>query len=163
MSVDSPGRILGIMGRGAVVALAPSGMTPNGNVEWQLAGRKPRLSGDGEQPGDSLSYRPFFERGVWGGAPNRLPTSEDGGQKESASLCEALGKKLRKRPANHSSNLSTTVHTSHMEPKKPERAVWIFLAVFLGVAWAAIVFLAVEVTNTVVAMLKYVVDLAQLY
>lgn len=55
------------------------------------------------------------------------------------------------------------MHTSHMEPKKPERAVWIFLAVFLGVAWAAIVFLAVEVTNTVVAMLKYVVDLAQLY
>ena len=50
-----------------------------------------------------------------------------------------------------------------MEPKKPERVVWIFLAVFLGVAWAAIVFLAIEVSNTIVAMLKYVVDLAQLY
>jgi hypothetical protein len=50
-----------------------------------------------------------------------------------------------------------------MEPHKPERAVWIFLAVFLTAAWAAIVFLAVMVTETVVAMLEYVVDLAQLY
>ena len=50
-----------------------------------------------------------------------------------------------------------------MDPKAPARAVWIFLAVFLALAWAAIVFLAVMVTETVVAMLEYVVDLAQLY
>jgi len=50
-----------------------------------------------------------------------------------------------------------------MEPKKPERVVWIFLAVFLAAAWIALISLAVVVTNTVVAMLEYVVDLAQLY
>jgi len=50
-----------------------------------------------------------------------------------------------------------------MDPKKPEKAVWIFLAVFLAAAWISLVWLAVIVTETVVAMLRYVVDLAQLY
>lgn len=50
-----------------------------------------------------------------------------------------------------------------MEPTKPARAVWIFLAVFFAAAWVALIYLAVVVTETVVAMLKYVVDLAQLY
>jgi hypothetical protein len=70
---------------------------------------------------------------------------------------------MRKRPANPTSNLSTGIHTCHMDPKSPARSVWIFLAVFLAAAWAAIVILAILVTNTVVAMLEYVVDLAQLY
>lgn len=50
-----------------------------------------------------------------------------------------------------------------MNPKAPEKAVWIFLAVFLAVAWIALIWLAVVVTDTVVAMLEYVVELAQLY
>jgi hypothetical protein len=50
-----------------------------------------------------------------------------------------------------------------MEPKKPERAVWIFLAVFLSSAYAAIVYLGIEVGKATLAMLRYVVDLAQLY
>lgn len=50
-----------------------------------------------------------------------------------------------------------------MKPKAPERAVWIFLAVFLALAWAAIVFLAIQVSETILAMLEYVVELAQLY
>ena len=50
-----------------------------------------------------------------------------------------------------------------MNPKNPARAVWIFLAVFLAVAWAALIWLAVIVTDTVVAMLEYVVKLADLY
>lgn len=50
-----------------------------------------------------------------------------------------------------------------MNPKNPARSVWIFLAVFLVAAWAALIVLAMMVTNTVVAMLQYVVDLAQLY
>lgn len=50
-----------------------------------------------------------------------------------------------------------------MEPSKPARSVWIFLAVLLAAAWIALVWLAVIVTETVVAMLEYVVDLAQLY
>ena len=48
------------------------------------------------------------------------------------------------RPLMHSR------HTGHMDPKTPTRSVWIFLAIFLALAWAAIVFLAVMVTETVV-------------
>lgn len=50
-----------------------------------------------------------------------------------------------------------------MKPSPPARSVWIFLLVFLAAAWVAIIWLAIAVSNTVVAMLKYVVDLAQLY
>lgn len=50
-----------------------------------------------------------------------------------------------------------------MSTPQPARSVWIFLLVFLAVAWGAIIWLAIMVSNTVVAMLKYVVDLAQLY
>lgn len=50
-----------------------------------------------------------------------------------------------------------------MDTKKPERAVWIFLLVFLLAAWSAIIWLAVEVSTTTLAMIKYVVELAQLY
>lgn len=50
-----------------------------------------------------------------------------------------------------------------MEPKNPARSVWVFLLVFLVAAWIALVYLAVVVTETVVAMLEYVVELAQLY
>lgn len=59
--------------------------------------------------------------------------------------------------------LRITRHTDPMDPKSPARVVWIFLAVFLAAAWIALVWLAVIVTDTVVAMLHYVVDLAQLY
>ena len=59
--------------------------------------------------------------------------------------------------------LSTTRHTGPMEPRNPARVVWIFLVVFLGIAWAAIIYLAVEVSNTTIAMIRYVVELAQLY
>lgn len=50
-----------------------------------------------------------------------------------------------------------------MNAPKPARSVWIFLLVFLAAAWVALIWLAVVVTETVVAMLQYVVDLAQLY
>lgn len=50
-----------------------------------------------------------------------------------------------------------------MNPKNPARSVWIFLLVFLVAAWVALIWLAVVVTETVVAMLEYVVELAQLY
>lgn len=51
----------------------------------------------------------------------------------------------------------------HMKPPSPARSVWIFLLVFLVAAWVALIYLAVVVTETVVAMLEYVVELAQLY
>lgn len=50
-----------------------------------------------------------------------------------------------------------------MDTKNPSRIIWIFLLVFLGIAWAAIIYLAVEVSNTTIAMIRYVVELAQLY
>lgn len=50
-----------------------------------------------------------------------------------------------------------------MEPTKPARSVWIFLLTILVAAWVALIYLAVVVTETVVAMLEYVVELAQLY
>lgn len=50
-----------------------------------------------------------------------------------------------------------------MSTTRPEKSVWIFLLVFLVAAWIAIVWLAITVTETVVAMLEYVVELAQLY
>jgi hypothetical protein len=50
-----------------------------------------------------------------------------------------------------------------MKPPSPARSVWIFLLAFLIAAWVALIYLAVVVTETVVAMLEYVVELAQLY
>lgn len=50
-----------------------------------------------------------------------------------------------------------------MKPTNPARSVWIFLLVFLALAWVALIWLAIMVTETVVAMLEYVVELAQLY
>ena len=50
-----------------------------------------------------------------------------------------------------------------MSTQSPAKSVWIFLLVFLVAAWIALVWLAITVTETVVAMLEYVVELAQLY
>lgn len=50
-----------------------------------------------------------------------------------------------------------------MNPKSPAKSVWIFLLCFVVAAWIALIWLAVVVTETVVAMLEYVVELAQLY
>jgi hypothetical protein len=50
-----------------------------------------------------------------------------------------------------------------MSTNQPAKSVWIFLLVFLVAAWVALVWLAITVTETVVAMLEYVVELAQLY
>jgi hypothetical protein len=50
-----------------------------------------------------------------------------------------------------------------MSTNQPAKSVWIFLLAFLVCAWIAIVWLAISVSQTVVAMLEYVVELAQLY
>lgn len=54
-------------------------------------------------------------------------------------------------------------HIGHMNPNRPARSVWIFLGLLLLFAWIAIIWLAVEVSTTTLAMIKYVVELAQLY
>ena len=53
--------------------------------------------------------------------------------------------------------------TGSLEPKKPRAAVWISLLSLLVSAWVALIYLAVVVTKTTLAVLEYVVDLAQLY
>lgn len=58
---------------------------------------------------------------------------------------------------------NTTRTIGHMSTNQPAKSVWIFLLVFLVAAWVALVWLAITVTETVVAMLEYVVELAQLY
>ena len=84
--------------------------------------------------------------------------------RDSSERSEVLSAPNLTKPfAKPSRPLSLTAHTGHMEPSGPARNVWLFLAVFLGVAWAAIIWLAVEVSNTTLAMIRYVVELAQLY
>jgi hypothetical protein len=56
-----------------------------------------------------------------------------------------------------------TSHSDHMRPPSPARSVWIFLVIFLVACWGMIIWLAVQVSTTTLAMIKYVVELAQLY
>lgn len=49
-----------------------------------------------------------------------------------------------------------------MEPSRPARIVWILMLVFVVLWWIAIGWLAVQVTETIIMMLRYVVELAQL-
>lgn len=58
--------------------------------------------------------------------------------------------------------LSPTRHTCPMEPTRPARIVWILALVFLALWWLGIAWLAIQVTETIVMMLRYVVELAQL-
>jgi hypothetical protein len=110
----------------------------------------------------SLTAQRFFKLGGKGGVLQPSSYLHKQGAKNRSSLSELHGK-LRKNFRDPARVLMHSRHTGPMEPKRPERAVWIFLAVFLSAAWVALVWLAVMVTETVVAMLEYVVDLAQLY
>ena len=60
-------------------------------------------------------------------------------------------------------SVTLAVTIGHMNPTKPARIVWLSLLAFLVFFWIAIIWLAITVTETVVAMLEYVVELAQLY
>lgn len=105
--------------------------------------------------------RPVFETGGVGGAVhNSFPSSNRQGIKR-ASFGSSQGK-LRKRPANPTSNLSNQVHTRHMEPTRPARIVWLLLAALMVAAWALIIWVATEVTSTALQTLQYIVDLAQM-
>lgn len=58
--------------------------------------------------------------------------------------------------------MSPTRNICHMEPTRPARIVWILMLVFVVLWWLGIAWLAIQVTETIILMLKYVVDLAQL-
>lgn len=45
-----------------------------------------------------------------------------------------------------------------MEIEKPQKIVLVFLVVLLVLAWAGLIFLAITVTQTVVAVLEYAVE-----
>jgi hypothetical protein len=49
----------------------------------------------------------------------------------------------------------------HMNPTKPARIVWLVLAGLLVAAWALIIWVAMQVTQTALETLAYIVDLAQ--
>lgn len=49
-----------------------------------------------------------------------------------------------------------------MEPNRPARVVWILMLVFLVLWWTGIAWLAIQVTETIILMLRYVVELAQM-
>lgn len=70
--------------------------------------------------------------------------------------------KLGQPFANPMLTLIPTRHTGHMEPTRPARIVWILMLVFLVLWWIGIAWLAVQVTETILLMLRYVVELAQM-
>lgn len=45
-----------------------------------------------------------------------------------------------------------------MEVDKPKKIVLVFLVVLVVFAWAGLIFLAISVTNTVIAILEYCVE-----
>lgn len=49
-----------------------------------------------------------------------------------------------------------------MTPPKPQRIVLTVLAIILMLAWGLIAYIAIAVTETILLMLEYVVELAQL-
>lgn len=89
--------------------------------------------------------------------PANLPTLSDARVKNCARKTET------KLSQNRVFFVTLAVTIGHMNPTKPARIVWLSLLAFLVIFWIAIIWLAITVTETVVAMLEYVVELAQLY
>lgn len=59
-------------------------------------------------------------------------------------------------------DLSNSGHTGPMEPTKPARAVLLVLGVLMLAAWALVLWVATVVTHTMLNVLSYVVELAQM-
>jgi predicted metal-binding membrane protein len=49
-----------------------------------------------------------------------------------------------------------------MNPPKPQRIVLAVLAIIVMLAWAIIAYVAIQVTETILLMLDYIVELAAL-
>lgn len=58
--------------------------------------------------------------------------------------------------------MSLTSHSGHMEPTKPVRAVLWILGLAMCACWALLIWIATIVTDTMLRVLAYVVELAQL-
>lgn len=58
--------------------------------------------------------------------------------------------------------MSLAAQTGRMEPTKPKLSVLWILALALVAAWALIIWVATEVTRTMLETLSYIVDLAQM-
>jgi hypothetical protein len=103
----------------------------------------------------------IFAGGVWGGVFNsRCPLAP-----EIAKAFPLRGKAFTGQTAKNCGqtrcNLSNSRHTGHME-NRPHRIVWIMLAALMVASWAAIIWVASEVTRTALETLQYIVDLAQM-
>ena len=59
-------------------------------------------------------------------------------------------------------HLSHTRHTGRMDTPKPQKVVLLVLAALLVGAWALIIWVAIQVTQTALETLSYIVELAQM-
>lgn len=59
-------------------------------------------------------------------------------------------------------DLSNSGHTGPMETPKPARSVLLVLGVLMLAAWALVLWVAMRVTHTMLDVLSYVVELAQM-
>lgn len=55
-----------------------------------------------------------------------------------------------------------TSHSEHMEPAKPAVIVLVVLGLATCAAWALLIWIASTVTDTMLRVLEYVVELAQM-
>jgi len=58
--------------------------------------------------------------------------------------------------------LSLTSNTRHMEVPKPQKIVLVILLMVLAGAWALVIWVATVVTDTMLRVLTYIVELAQM-
>jgi len=58
--------------------------------------------------------------------------------------------------------LSLTSNTGHMEVPKPQKIVLVVLLLVLAGAWALVIWVATVVTQTMLNVLTYIVELAQM-
>ena len=59
-------------------------------------------------------------------------------------------------------NLSHSSHTRPMEVPKPQKIVLVVLLLVLAGAWALVIWVATVVTQTMLNVLTYIVELAQM-
>lgn len=75
---------------------------------------------------------------------------------------EELQGKLTKNRAIARTRLSLTSHSRHMEPTKPMKTLLVVLGLAMCACWALLIWIATVVTDTMLRVLAYIVELAQM-
>jgi hypothetical protein len=91
-----------------------------------------------------------------------LLTSEDGAPKTRDLAQRDLLQILTKNFGQPHVLLSITRHSGHMEPTKPVKTILIVLGLAMCACWALLIWIATVVTDTMLRVLAYVVELAQM-